>query len=155
MTITDIHSLLGLCNVFRRFFNDFSKFSARLNAELQKGQPEKLDEISKEETEAFESLKAKLSSPPVLELPCHWQNCRTRRHALRTPLPSPLVRLHSEGRHVRTSQPRATTLLSHVLAPSKLPKPPTTIDTPFRHYFQVRKRSQTNRITKEIGHIFS
>lgn len=46
------------------------KIAAPLNAKLRKGQPDKFAEVSDEDTTTFETLKAKLASPPVLVLPC-------------------------------------------------------------------------------------
>lgn len=59
----------GLCNVFRRFVKDFTKIASPLNVKLRKGQPDKLDKLSKEEMEVFEILKTKLALPHVLALP--------------------------------------------------------------------------------------
>lgn len=67
-TVTDIRSFLGsarILSVRRRF----AKIAAPLNDKLRKGQPDTFDDLSEEETEAFETLKAKIALQPVLALP--------------------------------------------------------------------------------------
>ena len=48
---------------------DFTRIAAPLNRKLGKDQPLKWDALTDEETEAFETLKKNLFSPPVLALP--------------------------------------------------------------------------------------
>ena len=66
---TDVRSFLGLCNVFRRFVPNFARVAAPLNLMLQKGQPDKFDELTDEQKAAFNELKERLISPPILALP--------------------------------------------------------------------------------------
>lgn len=68
-TVTGIRSFLGLCNVFRRFVPNFARISSPLNAKLRKGEPSSFGDLDEKETEAFNILRDKLISPPVLALP--------------------------------------------------------------------------------------
>ena len=58
-----------MCNVYRRFFPDYSDIAAPLNALLQEGQPVKLDPFGAAEDESFRALIDAVKSPPVLALP--------------------------------------------------------------------------------------
>ena len=68
-TQTELRSFLGLCNVYRRFVPHFSSLAAPLNAYLTKGKPPLLGKLSDAAISAFETLRKKLLSPPVLALP--------------------------------------------------------------------------------------
>ena len=68
-TQTELRSFLGLCNVYRRFFRNFSHTAAPLNVLLTKGKPEKLEPFGPAESTAFETLIATVTSPPILALP--------------------------------------------------------------------------------------
>ena len=68
-TQTQLPAFLGLCNVYRRFVPKYSHFAAPLNALLCKGQPANLRPFGEVESQAFETLVAAVTSPPVLALP--------------------------------------------------------------------------------------
>jgi RNase H-like domain found in reverse transcriptase len=68
-TQTELRSFLGLCNVYRRFVPHFSALAAPLNALLCKGMPPQLGPIAKDGVVAFNTLRDRLLSPPVLALP--------------------------------------------------------------------------------------
>ncbi|CAN8063812.1 unnamed protein product [Agarophyton chilense] len=66
---TDVRSFIGLCSVYRRFVKGFAKIAAPLNKKLQKGEPERFENLSNDEMDTFEELKRALLSPPILALP--------------------------------------------------------------------------------------
>ena len=68
-TQTEMRSYLGLCNVYRRFVKGFAHIAAPLVKALTKGQPVTLAPPTEEQLEAFEALRKRLLSPPVLCLP--------------------------------------------------------------------------------------
>jgi hypothetical protein len=68
-TQTELRSFLGLCNVYRRFVPQFSALAAPLNSLLCKGMSPILRSLSPAEINAFNNLRDKLLSPPVLALP--------------------------------------------------------------------------------------
>ena len=68
-TQTELRSFLGLCNVYRRFVPHFSTLAAPLNALLCKGMPPQLGPIPQDGVTAFNTLRDRLLSPPVLALP--------------------------------------------------------------------------------------
>jgi hypothetical protein len=68
-TQTELRSFLGLCNVYRRFVPGFAKVAAPLNALLRKGESPQLGELTATQLQAFESLRDRLLSPPILALP--------------------------------------------------------------------------------------
>ncbi|CAN8076676.1 unnamed protein product, partial [Agarophyton chilense] len=68
-TQKQLRSCLGLCNVYRRFVPRYSHIAAPLNAKLHKGQPVQLEQFGQAEVEAFETLKTKIITAPVLALP--------------------------------------------------------------------------------------
>ena len=61
-----LRSFLGLANYYRRFIRNFSKIAKPLSDLLKKGVNQVWDEFCHQ---AFEELKCKLSSPPVLKFP--------------------------------------------------------------------------------------
>ena len=63
---TEVRSLLGLAGYYRRFVKDFPKIAAPLTNLLKK--VVKCESISKCE-EAFQELKSRLTSGPILTLP--------------------------------------------------------------------------------------
>lgn len=65
---TQLRSFLGLCNVYRRFIDDFAKLAHPLNKLLKKGAPDSF-QLDDTQREAFQALIAKVCSPPVLALP--------------------------------------------------------------------------------------
>jgi Reverse transcriptase (RNA-dependent DNA polymerase) len=68
-TQSELRSFLGLCNVYRRFISGFAKFASPLNALLLKRESPQLGVLSKEQLQSFDTLRAKLLKPPILELP--------------------------------------------------------------------------------------
>ena len=66
---TEIRSFLGMCNVYRRFIPNFARIANPLNRKLHNGQPVSFEILTDEEYDAFEELKGKLISPPILALP--------------------------------------------------------------------------------------
>jgi transposase InsO family protein len=68
-TQTELKSFLGLCNVYRRFVARFAAIAAPLTALLRKETPFQLPPLSEEQRKAFETLRERLLSPPVLALP--------------------------------------------------------------------------------------
>jgi hypothetical protein len=64
--VTGVRSVLGLCSYYRKFVKDFSKTAKPLNELLKK---EKGFEWGEIQQKAFEELKQKLTSTPVLSLP--------------------------------------------------------------------------------------
>ena len=68
-TKTQLRAFLGLCNVYRRFVPKYSHIAAPLNTLLCKGQPVNLRPFGEAEAQAFETLVAAVTSPPVLALP--------------------------------------------------------------------------------------
>ena len=57
-----------LCNIYRRFIDNFSKLAGPLNELLKKNKHEKFT-LEKKQTEAFRTLIDKILSPPILVLP--------------------------------------------------------------------------------------
>jgi RNase H-like domain found in reverse transcriptase len=68
-TQTELRSFLGLCNVYRRFVPRFAAVAAPLTSLLGKGTSPQLGVFSAQQIDAFNSLRDKLLSPPVLALP--------------------------------------------------------------------------------------
>jgi transposase InsO family protein len=68
-TQTELRSFLGLCNVYRRFVPRFAAVAAPLTGLLGKGTPPQLGTLSPQQINAFNTLRDKLLSPPVLALP--------------------------------------------------------------------------------------
>ena len=63
-TLKGLRSFFSLVNYYRRFIRDFSKIARPLSNLLKKGASQEWDEPCHR---AFEELKSKLSSPPVLK----------------------------------------------------------------------------------------
>lgn len=63
-TKTGIRSVLGLCNIFRRFVPNLYCVAARLNKQVRKSQRQTFDGLADEETTALKKLKPKLVEPP-------------------------------------------------------------------------------------------
>ena len=66
---TQVRSFLGASNVYRRFVKNFSGIAKPLNAMLKKDARPTWDDPKPEVVEAFDTLKRKLISPPILALP--------------------------------------------------------------------------------------
>ena len=67
--ITQIRSFLRAANVYRCFVQDFSKIAKPLSAMTQKDAKPNCTSPTKPQLEAFETLRERLSTPPVLALP--------------------------------------------------------------------------------------
>ena len=67
--VTELRSFLGLCNVYRRFVPNFARLSKPLNRMLEKGHPTEWSDLTDDQLGAFETLKSRLTNPPVLTLP--------------------------------------------------------------------------------------
>ena len=66
---TQVRSFLGAANVYRRFVKNFSGIAKPLNEMLKKDANPTWDDPKPAAVEAFETLRRKLISPPVLALP--------------------------------------------------------------------------------------
>ena len=66
---TELRSFLGMCNVYRQFIKRFAKIAAPLNKKTGKNKPYDFEILTDAEFAAFEELKRRLVSPPVLALP--------------------------------------------------------------------------------------
>ena len=66
---TQLRSFLGAANVYHRFVTGYSGIARSLNAMLRKDAEPDWDSPTKDELEAFETLKRKLVAPPILGLP--------------------------------------------------------------------------------------
>ena len=66
---TQVRSFFEASNVYRRFVKNFSGIAKRLNAMLKKKTRPTWDDLKRDAIVAFETLKRKLISPPVLSLP--------------------------------------------------------------------------------------
>ena len=67
-TKTQLRSFLGLCNVYRRFIENFAKRTSALNQLLKKGAPD-IFELNDEQVKEFKDLIESVCTPPVLALP--------------------------------------------------------------------------------------
>ena len=67
--ITQLRSLLGTANVYRRFVKKYSDIARPLNSILRKAAETDWENPTDEQTKAFETLKARRISPPILVLP--------------------------------------------------------------------------------------
>ena len=68
-TIAQLRSFLGAANVYRRFVQKYSDIARPLNSILRKDAEPDWENPTDEQTQAFETLKARLISPPILALP--------------------------------------------------------------------------------------
>ena len=66
---TQLRSFLGAANVYLRFVTGYSGIARPLNAMLRKDVDPDWDSPTNDELEAFETLKRKLFTPPILGLP--------------------------------------------------------------------------------------
>lgn len=67
--LTKLRSLLVLCNVCHRSVKNFARIADPLRKRLHKTKDPTFRSLNDVELEAFELLKAKLTSPPVISLP--------------------------------------------------------------------------------------
>ena len=67
-TLTQLRYFRGTCNLYRRFLKDFSKISRPLTGILKKEASPNFENPTKDQLNAFENLKDRLTSPPVLAL---------------------------------------------------------------------------------------
>ena len=65
-SVTEVRSFLGLCNYYRRFVKDFAKIASPLNRLTKKSVPFLWDESCQH---AFQEMKTRLCSPPILAYP--------------------------------------------------------------------------------------
>ena len=68
-TITQLRSFLGAANVYRRFVEKYYDIARPLNSMLRKDEEPEWENPTDELTRAFETLKTRLISPPILALP--------------------------------------------------------------------------------------
>jgi RNase H-like domain found in reverse transcriptase/Reverse transcriptase (RNA-dependent DNA polymerase) len=68
-TRTELRSFLGLCNVYRRFVPRFAAIAAPISTLLGKGTRATLPPLTTAQIEAFNNLRTRLLSPPILALP--------------------------------------------------------------------------------------
>ena len=66
---TQLRSFLGLCNVYRRFVEKFAHIAAPLTELTKKEYDSELPPLNEKQLQAFETLKGKLISAPILKLP--------------------------------------------------------------------------------------
>lgn len=67
--ITELQSFLGICNVFRHFFPNFSRIYAPLNMKVRKEQPTNFNVLSPEQKKELFTMKERLVKTPLLALP--------------------------------------------------------------------------------------
>ena len=65
-TLKEVRSFLGLAGYYRRFVKNFAQIAAPLNALMRKGESFKW---TPEAQASFDTLKAMLTSPPILAMP--------------------------------------------------------------------------------------
>lgn len=66
---SELRSLVGLANVYRRFIDEFNNIAAPLNSLLKKGQPDSFGDLNELQTSAFDTLVHKVITPPILAFP--------------------------------------------------------------------------------------
>jgi hypothetical protein len=66
---TELHSFLGLCNIYRRLVPGSAKIAAPLNTLLKKWKSPNIEELSADQIGAFNALRDKLLHQPVLAIP--------------------------------------------------------------------------------------
>lgn len=65
--VSQVRSILSLCNVYRRFVNEFAINDAHSKKALKNGEPNKFF-LDKQAQQAVDELKTRLINPPVLAL---------------------------------------------------------------------------------------
>jgi len=68
-TKKDVWSFLGMCNVYRRFVKDYAQVARPLTALTSPKVSDPLPPFSQDQWDAFEELKRRLTSRPILALP--------------------------------------------------------------------------------------
>jgi len=68
-TRTQVRSIIGMCNVFRRFVPNFPRIATPLTDLMGSTAPVSVPPPTAEQLFAFEELKCRLTQPPVLALP--------------------------------------------------------------------------------------
>jgi len=68
-TKTQLKSVLGMCNVYRRFLKDFAKRAKPLNAMTRAEVPPDIQKPTDAALAAFDALRQALLAPPILALP--------------------------------------------------------------------------------------
>ena len=66
---TELRSFLGMCNVEQRFVQGLAKIAAPLNRKTGDNPPFEFEVLTDTQYAAFEELKRRLVSPPILTLP--------------------------------------------------------------------------------------
>ena len=66
---TELRYFLQICNMYRRFVQGFAKIAVPLNEKTSKDQANKFEALTDTEYAAFEELKRRLVSSPILTLP--------------------------------------------------------------------------------------
>ena len=69
--VTEVRSFMGLAGYYRRVVKDFSKLAVPLTQLTRKGQP---FEWNSERESAFQELKTRLTTAPILTLPSGTKN---------------------------------------------------------------------------------
>lgn len=67
-TEKDLRSFLGMCNAYRRFVKDYAKGARQLLAMTSTNMSDPRPAVDKEQTQAFEELKHRLTRTPILAL---------------------------------------------------------------------------------------
>ena len=73
--VTQLRSFLGGANVYRRFVQKYSDIARPLNSMLRKDAEPDWENPTDEQTKAFQTLKARLISPPILAIPKAGRPC--------------------------------------------------------------------------------
>ena len=68
-TVMQLRSFIGAANVYRRFVEKYSEIPRPLNSMLRKDEEPDWDDPTDTQMEAFETLKERLISPPILARP--------------------------------------------------------------------------------------
>lgn len=66
---TQLRSLLGMWNVYRKLLKDFATITAPIDKLLKKTVSVSIETVTKDQQQSFETVKQKLAYPPILALP--------------------------------------------------------------------------------------